>query len=68
MANNKKAAGKKPAAPKKVYYTSEAKAKYEVLGKNFRFKMEKFTAEEAVENKELMETLIKAESPSIKKV
>lgn len=68
MANEKKAAAK-PAAPKKVYFTeSETKKKYEVLGKKFIFKGEKFTAEKAVKNKDLMLALIASGAPSIVEV
>jgi len=73
MANTNKAAGKKPAAPKKVIFTSKdaegkASSKYEVKGKTFRFQGKKYTAEEAVKNEELMAALIVVKAPSIVKV
>jgi hypothetical protein len=48
-----------------VYKTE--KGSYELLGKSFIFKQVKYTAKEAVKNKELMEALIAANSPAIKK-
>lgn len=68
MANNKKAAASKAAAPKKVYFTTEDKSKYELKGKVFRFEGGKYTAEEAVKNTKLMEALIASGNPSIVKV
>lgn len=65
MADNKKAAGKKPAAPKKVFFTAENQKKYEVVGKRFLYLGDTFTAEEASKNKELMEKLIKNNAPAI---
>jgi hypothetical protein len=41
---------------------------YELLGKSYIFKQEKYNAKEAVKNKELMEALIAANSPALKKV
>jgi len=72
MSNNKKAAAKS-AAPKKVYFIVKDKDgkqvdKYELLGKRFVYKGEKYSAENAVKNKELMASLIKNQAPAIKKV
>jgi hypothetical protein len=60
-------------APKKIIYIQKddkgtAKAKYEVLGKRFIYKGDTFTAQEVVENKELIELLIANKAPAIKKL
>jgi len=69
MATPKKAAAtKEAAAPKKVFFTDSEKNKYELKGKKFVFKGDKYTAEEAVKNNDLMEALINSGAPSIVKV
>lgn len=54
--------------PKPVYFIDDDKTKYEVLGKRFFYQGDKYTAEEAVKNKELMAKLIENKAPAIKKV
>lgn len=58
---------KVPQAEKFVTFQTEA-GTFEFTVKKFRFKGEKYTAEEAVENTDLMETLIKVESNLLKQV
>lgn len=60
------AAAKALANKGKIIYTSNGND-YEVKGKKFVFKSETYTAEEAVKNEQLMEALVKNQSPAIVK-
>lgn len=70
MANNKKAASKEAAKPKKVFVTVNEK-KYELLGgpnKKYIFKGETFTKETAAKNAELLKALAATGSPLLEEV
>lgn len=65
------AAFKKDAAPKKVYFTikeGDKTDKYQLKGKIYIFKGDKFTAAEASKNADLCAALVSANAPSIEKV
>jgi hypothetical protein len=67
----KKAASQEDAAKKEIFFSvteGEKTEKYQVLGKSFIFKGDKFTAEEVVKNEELCAALIASGAPSIVKV